>query len=284
MKKNENNKHMCAPDSKVKDQCSYKVWMEQQEDWREVEWKEKQLYNPCMLSQLLCSDASPAQSTVRNLPQILAYSRHLNVPDLLRYFRCFIFESIVQREPPDPSGSILVLCVCVPKLRSCCAATMSDSFGFFLFCFSHSPDCELEILLVWRICAQAPLPTSSDFYPFLHLDLIWTTPHCPSLLTCKTAAVCSQRSQRFLSCSWHRTFLSSLSLDPPAGALWVTGSQRKSVIVFGTLPPATVRWVRNRINSRNTNRIFTSFHQWGLTGFSCTITPTGCRLHSTVNT
>lgn len=135
MKKNENNKHMCAPDSKVKDQCSYKVWMEQQEDWREVEWKEKQLYNPCMLSQLLCSDASPAQSTVRNLPQILAYSRHLNVPDLLRLFRCFIFESIVQREPPDPSGSILVLCVCVPKLRSCCAATMSDSFGVFFVLF-----------------------------------------------------------------------------------------------------------------------------------------------------
>lgn len=82
-----------------------------------------------------------------------------------------------------PSGSILVLCVCVPKLRSCCAATMSDSFVLFWF-FFHSPDCELEFCLI-----EGFVPDSASNFiwlvPVLHLDLIWTAAHCPSLLTCR---------------------------------------------------------------------------------------------------
>lgn len=135
-----------TPDVKVKDQCSYKVWMEQQEDWREVEWKEKELYNPCMLSQILCSDASPAKSTVRTLPQILhihAIWMSRSDPD------CSVLSFWIHR--PDttarPSGSILVSCVCAPKPRSCFAATMGDIL-------LHSPDCEIGILLAWRICAR----------------------------------------------------------------------------------------------------------------------------------
>lgn len=184
------------------------------------------------------------------------------VPQIVLLFH---FESIVRREPQDRVGAFLCrVCVCVPKLRSCWAATMGDSL-------LHSPDCELEFCLIEGFVRGS----ASDVIwvlPILHLDLIWT-PRTALFPCVHTAAVCPL----MLLAS---NLLSSLSLDPPAGALWVTGSHRKNVIVFGNLPPATVRWVRNRINSRNTNRIFTSFHQWGLTGYSCTITPTGWRLYS----
>lgn len=42
-----------------------------------------------------------------------------------------------------------------------------------------------------------------------------------------------------------------------------------------------IRWVREWINTRNITRIFTSFHQTGLTGYSYPITPRGCRSHLT---
>lgn len=149
----------CTPDFKVKDQCSYKVWMEQQEDWREVEWKEKQLYNPCMLSPILCSDASPAKSTVRNLPQIL----HIHAIWMSRsHSDCSIVSFWIHRpeRTTTPSGSILVSCVCVPKLRSCCAATTWASYEW------------VGILLDWRICASLP-----TFHPF------WISSGRPALLS-----------------------------------------------------------------------------------------------------
>lgn len=172
----------CTPDFKVKDQCSYKVWMEQQEDWREVEWKEKQLYNPCMLSQILCSDASPAKSTVGNLPQILqihAIWMSRSSSD------CSIVSFWIHRpeRTTRPSGSILVscVCVCVPKLRSCWAATMGDSL-------LHSPDCELEFCLIEGFVRGS----ASDVIcvlPILHLDLIWM-PRTALFPCVHTAAVC----------------------------------------------------------------------------------------------
>lgn len=215
-----------------------------------------------MLSPILCSDASPAKSTVRNLPQIL----HIHAIWMSRsHSDCSIVSFWIHRpeRTTTPSGSILVSCVCVPKLRSCCAATTWASYEW------------VGILLDWRICARLCFQRSihSGSHPdTLHCPLYWRA-YFSRLVSAVTA---------FPLVLLASTLLSSLSLDPPAGALWVTGSQRKSVIVFGNLPAAAVRWVRNRINSRNTNRIFTSFHRWGLTGYSCTITPPGCRLHSTV--
>lgn len=50
---------------------------------------------------------------------------------------------------------------------------------------------------------------------------------------------------------------------------------------FGNLPLAMIWWVREQINSGNINRIFTSFHQPVLTGYSYPITPRGCGLHFT---
>lgn len=54
---------------------------------------------------------------------------------------------------------------------------------------------------------------------------------------------------------------------------WLSEEERHS---FGNLPLAVIRWVREWINIRNINRIFTSFHQTGLTGYSYPITPRGC--------
>lgn len=223
-----------------------------------------------MLSQILCSDASPAKWTVRSLPQILHaiwMSR--------TYSDCSIVSFWIHRpeRATRPSGSLLVSCVCVPKLRSCWAATWGGSFVAFSWAW-------VGILLNRRICAR------------LRFQRHLSSPHSASgsHLDAPPSSLCSRAfcGRLFLAVTAFplvllaSNLLSSLSLDPPAGALWVTGSQRKSVIVFGNLPPATVRWVRNRINSRNTSRIFTSFHPWDPTGYSCTITPTGCGLYSTV--
>lgn len=186
----------CTPDLKVKDQCSYNVWMEQQEDWREVEWKEKQFYNVCMLSQILCSDASPAKSTVRNLPQIL----HIRAIWMSRsYSDCSIVSFRIHRpaRTTRPSGSNLVWCVYVPNLlRCCCAATMWDSL-------LHSPQCELEFCLIEGF-VRGSASNGIWVLPILHLDLIWT-PRTALFTGVHTAAVCSQRSQRLLPCSWHQT-------------------------------------------------------------------------------
>lgn len=135
------------------------------------------------------------------------------------------------------------------------------------------------ILLDWRICARlrfqrhlsSTLSASGSHLDAPHCSL-YSRAHCGRVVSAVTAF-----PLKLLASTSCPIYLSTHLLG-----LWVTGSQRKSVIVFGNLPPATVRWVRNRINSRNTSRIFASSHQWGLTGYSCTITPTGCRLYSTV--
>lgn len=87
------------------------------------------------------------------------------------------------------------------------------------------------ILVNWKICVRLrsrrrPISTPV-FASGPHLDALG----CSLFTPVRAVAVCSQRSRRFLLCSWQQTSC-PLSLCPPAGALWVTGSQRRSVIVL----------------------------------------------------
>lgn len=84
------------------------------------------------------------------------------------------------------------------------------------------------ILVDWRIRVRL----RSRRHPISTRICIWTSPGRPRLLSLYSCACCcSQRSRRFLLRSWQQTSC-PLSLCPPAGALWVTGSQRRSVIVL----------------------------------------------------
>lgn len=195
--------------------------MEHREDWREVEWKGKQLYNPYMLSPNLCSNASPAKSTVSNLPQILHFHA-------IWMFRSYSDCSVVLFWSHCPGSREAewehsVSRVCVPKLKSCCAATTWESL-------LHSSECETEFRLiegfVWGSAQRHPTPLC-----------IWTSPGLPVLLSLYSCACCSRLFSAvtaFPLMLLATNLLSSLSLCPPAGALWVTGSQRKSVIVLET--------------------------------------------------
>lgn len=70
----------------------------------------------------------------------------------------------------------------------------------------------------------------------------------------------------------------SLSTCSASVSQWFSEEELHS---FGNLPLAMIWWVREQINSGNINRIFTSFHQPVLTGYSYPITPRGCGLHFT---
>lgn len=241
--------------------------MEHREDWREVEWKENQLYNPYMLSPTLCSTASPATSTVSNLPQSL----HFHAIWMFRsYSDCSIvlFWSHRPEEPPGRVRASRVARLCPKAKILLCCNYLRKLVAFFWMWDGIQVD--------WRICARL----RSRRHP-AQLDLTWTPCTALSLLLCMLQPpVLSSHSVSSYALG-NKPAVLSISLPTCWGSVshWLPEEERHC---FGNLPLATVRWVRNRINSRNTDRIFTSFRQWGLTGYSCTITPTGCGPFSTV--
>lgn len=132
----------------------------------------------------------------------------------------FYFEAIVRRnreaESEHPESR-----VCVPKLKSCCAATTWESL-------LHSSECETEFRLIEGFVRGSALHA---------IPPRWTSPGRPVLLSLYSCACCSRLFSAvtaFPLMLLATNLLSSLSLCPPAGALWVTGSQRKSVIVLET--------------------------------------------------
>lgn len=182
----------------------------------------------------------------------------------------FYFEAIVQREPRGRVRAFCVARLCPKaKILLCCNYLRK----LVAFCWMWD-----GIQVDWRICVRL----RSQRHP-THL-CIWTSPGRPVLLSLSSCACCSRLFSAvtaFPLMLLATNLLSSISLPTCWGSVshWLPEEERHC---FGNLPLVTVRWVRNRINSRNTDRIFTSFRQWGLTGYSCTITPTGCGPFSTV--
>lgn len=118
-------------------------------------------------------------------------------PRVTQIVLLFRFESIVQRKPQDRVGAFWCgVFVSQTRSDSAVAATMGDSL-------LHSPECELEFCLIVGF-VQGSASNAILLLPILHLDLIWTWR--TALFTgVHAAAVCSQRSPRFLPCSWHQT-------------------------------------------------------------------------------
>lgn len=181
--------------------------------------RKRTLQSIYMLSPILCSSASSAKSTVRNLPHIL----HIHAIWMSRSFSDCSIVLFWTHENHEAEWERSMSRVCVPKLKSCCAAT---TWGSLL----RSSECETEFWLIEGFVWGSALDVIRFLPVFAsgpHLDAL----RCSLFTPVRAAAGCSQRSRRFLLCSWQQTSC-PLSLCPPAGALWVTGSQRRSVIVL----------------------------------------------------
>lgn len=248
-----------------------------------------------MLSNILSYHAFPAESTVRSwFPSDSAYQCHLNVLELLRLFYCFVFEIHHLERTPRPSESIPCSMI-VFKNWDLAVLLCEIACCILLNVRSNNDRPQLLAVVIWKTL-EALLSTSSEFDPFCRwsqasqvisapwISAFGSLPLFPtlnsSLFSCSHIVALSSPSLTFtvfplmLSTS---LLLSSLSLCPPAQPLWVKGS----VSFFWKPAMAMIRWVREWINTRNITRIFTSFHQTGLTGYSYPIMPRACGSHLT---
>lgn len=135
----------------------------------------------------------------------------------------FYFEAIVQREPPGRVRAFCVARLCPKAKILLCCNYLRKLVAFFWMWDGIRVD--------WRICVRL----RSQRHPTQLC--IWTSPGRPVLLSPCSCACCSRLFSAvtaFPLVLLATNLLSSLSLCPPAGALWVTGSQRKSVIVLET--------------------------------------------------
>lgn len=172
----------------------------------------------------------------------------------------FYFEAIVQREARGRARAFRVARLCPKAKILLCCNHLRKLVAFFGMWDGIQVD--------WRNCVRL----RSRRHP-TQLDLTWTPCAALSLLLCMLQPPVLSSHSVSSSALGNKPAVLSISLPTCWGSVshWLPEEERHC---FGNLPLATVRWVRNRINSRNTDRIFTSFRQWGLTGYSCTTTPT----------